>query len=750
MPDQIPTCSMAVPRLVPGPVLKSHGNSKRKGGSQDSAKSELALTAPQKIPPISLRFDLEKTFPAILVPIALLRKIADSPDFDALRALVPVFLNCLNNIMYSIAQLPVDVRSSSSFIHAEKVVTFYQTMLEGYFKEATKDTEAGSDPQTVTDRILRFLDICLSSLKRFLQVAAHELVQVKPLPLPPSDSEQEEPEHEFTKGSETAQSSEEDAPLTTTCGAQLVEDNNSNGQIKSPQKDQKIKFSLLKSMSTRRKKAIPHDGEESPASSTLVSSDHIDLKGGYVHVSTNIRNSIAQFPDCIKGPIPDTHAHAEDATEIWKDRNGLVELASLKALVRYMTSKSSQGDVEITDVFFLCFRFFSTPMEIFNAFVARYDEKKPRGLTAADASIATLFMKIRVAKLLYLWVDLHWRPEEDNEVFSPLMQFAFSRLSKDLPKEASAKLVSALHDRACAGDEARGLRVERTVAHAESRARSEMLFCTWEPKDKKTMLKGDFSKVNLLNFNASGGHSLLALQLTLFLWERYCCFQPEDAVRYLMVRKGDDNTPTTEVARQVSLFMSYEKALHRWVMDALASATTTEMRTELIEMFLDVAQHCHDMRNFSASCLISLACDRPTVLPFVTKIKLSAKHQKIKATLSEFHTGGNNHLRAYKDALKNCHCAALPGMMLFIGEVARGCGSGPYDAHPNDPGSCLVNLRRYRPITWAVRAMERCHVPFKIQRIDYVCNWLDHVLSQYRQGTEIEWENRIYAKCRKA
>lgn len=42
--------------------------------------------------------------------------------------------------------------------------------------------------------------------------------------------------------------------------------------------------------------------------------------------------------------------------------------------------------------------------------------------------------------------------------------------------------------------------------------------------------------------------------------------------------------------------------------------------------------------------------------------------------------------------------------------------------------------------------MERCHVPFKIERVDYVFNWLDHVLSPYRQGTEMEWENRIYAK----
>jgi len=49
-------------------------------------------------------------------------------------------------------------------------------------------------------------------------------------------------------------------------------------------------------------------------------------------------------------------------------------------------------------------------------------------------------------------------------------------------------------------------------------------------------------------------------------------------------------------------------------------------------------------------------------------------------------------------------------------------------------------------LTWLTLAMERCHVPFKIERADYVCNWLDHVLSEYHQGTEVEWEARIYAK----
>lgn len=40
--------------------------------------------------------------------------------------------------------------------------------------------------------------------------------------------------------------------------------------------------------------------------------------------------------------------------------------------------------------------------------------------------------------------------------------------------------------------------------------------------------------------------------------------------------------------------------------------------------------------------------------------------------------------------------------------------------------------------------MEKCHAPFKVQRVDYICDWLEHVLSEYLVGTEVEWERRIY------
>ncbi|KAF8442976.1 ras guanine nucleotide exchange factor domain-containing protein [Boletus edulis BED1] len=643
------------------------------------------------------RFDLEKTFPAILAPLSLLRSIPESQDIDALRALAPVLSHCLDAILHSMAHFPEHIPTSPKYHLALSEVNFSKDMFLGHVTHIPLHDRPSSYREAI-QAAMQFLDMTMSSLKGFLNAAAYEVAQLKPLPQIPVEEDLAQNADESGSLSHSSVESHHNSSNANTFASVSTDTLN---------RSQKSKVSaLLKPLLKWRPSRLDLATLESAASSTLIHSDSDDPGCGYVYVSVNIRNSLAQFPVSIDptiGNIP----HPEDATELWKDGNGLAQLASLKALVRYMTSPDGDIDIEIIDVFFLCFRFFSSPKETFDTLVARYDDK----LVCRSSTITrshSMQVKMRIARLLYLWVDLHWRAE-DAEILTPLTQFAFSRLAQDIPRDASSKLISSLHQRACDGDKSKGLRMEKTIARAEAKHRQEMLSSTWEPREKKSMMRRDFSKVKLSHFHSPGGHAMLALQMTLLLWEKYRAFEPEDAVRYLMTRSGDDHSP---IARKVANFMAYERAVHRFVMDSIGSAESVQLRTELTEFFLELASKCHELRNYSASCLIALACDRPTVLPFIT-------------------------------------ACPTHDIVLFIREVARGCGSGPYDQHPNVPGSRLINLKRYRPITWAVRAMEKCHAPFKIQRVDYICDWLEHVLSEYLVGTEAEWETRIYDNCRK-
>jgi hypothetical protein len=42
--------------------------------------------------------------------------------------------------------------------------------------------------------------------------------------------------------------------------------------------------------------------------------------------------------------------------------------------------------------------------------------------------------------------------------------------------------------------------------------------------------------------------------------------------------------------------------------------------------------------------------------------------------------------------------------------------------------------------------MERCHAPYHIQRVDYVCHWMEHVVCSYLSRPELEWEDIFYEK----
>ena len=538
-----------------------------------------------------LRFDLEKTFPAVLAPFSLLRKVPESQDIDALRALAPVFSHCLDAILHSMAHLPKHVPTSPKYHLALSGVNFSKELFLSHVNHIPLHGRPAAHREAI-QAAMQFLDMTMSSLKSFLNAAAYEVAQLKPLPQIPVEEYLAQVSDEVESSGSVSHSSAE--TLHTGSDADPFVSNSTD--IPNRSRESKVS-ALLKPLRyglKRRPSRLDLARLDSATSSTVVNSDLDDLGCGYIHVSINIRNSLAQFPISID-PTVSNIPHPEDATELWKDRNGLAQLASLKALVRYMTSPDADIDVEIIDVFFLCFRFFSSPKETFDALIARYDENLACR-SSSTTRLHSMQVKMRIARLLYLWVDLHWR-SEDAEVLTPLTQFAFSRLAQDISREASSKLVSSLHQRACDGERSKGHRMEKTIARAEAKYRQEVLTSTWEPRENKSMMRRDFSKVDLFHFHSPGGHAMLALQLTLLLWEKYRAFEPEDAIRHLMTRNGDDypQASDSEIAHKVTNFMAYERAVHRFVMNSIGTAESMEMRAELTEFFLELATVCVHM-----------------------------------------------------------------------------------------------------------------------------------------------------------
>ncbi|KAG1727048.1 ras guanine nucleotide exchange factor domain-containing protein [Suillus occidentalis] len=737
----------AVPRLVPEPEV-TKDNSTGSDNPAISSTSMLSLNTPQ--------FDIERTFPAILDPIKLFREAADAQDFSSMRSLYRDVVNNLTTVIRSMSRLPNDVRNASSYKSAEHGVWVYRLLFMSHV-ELLDDKEFEPDcRRQYIQQTLQSLDTFMSSLKGLMQVAEREMRQLKPLPdLPEECEEDAEPEtaedntdqpHEASRTSllsgDTCQSNE-GSSTERTC---VEEASDELGALVEPQAIRRSKRGLtaiLKplSVSLRRKISQPFSKVDNAAPV-----EKLTTRTGHARATENIRNSIALFSEIFDGMLENSLPHPDDSTELFFDRNGVLQLASLKGLVRYLTSTASDDDLELPDVFFLCFRYFSTPTLVLEAFIERYREDVPNSLSPEQASLQAMHVKSRVARLLNQWVDLHWRHSEDQEVFTPLLQFVFSYLSLDIPRKMSSRLIETLHT-AARSKEHKGRRIEKTVQLIQDSSPVEEFFSSWEPRVKKAMVKGEFANINLSNFASPRGIELLTHQLTALLWEKYQEFQPEDAARFWVVEATGMSTcgDSTDVGTKVTTYASFEKALHLWALDVIVSAQSMEDRMEMVQFFLEWAQQCHSIRNYAGSWALFSACDRQSLVGSL--LNIDARHEEILVALRLFfnHT---NRMKAYKDAIQSGQGPTLPTLVLFVGDVKRQCGNEECVDHPNAPGHKLINLRRYRPLTRAIRDMERCHAPYHIQRVDYVCQWMEEVICSYLNRPEAEWDDILYEKSR--
>ncbi|KAG2033736.1 ras guanine nucleotide exchange factor domain-containing protein [Suillus americanus] len=740
--------------LEPEPDVIVLGPGESPTQKSDNATSDNPAVSSICISPLnSPKFDIEKTFPMILGPARLLREAADAQDIASIRTLSLKFLRSLTMVLRSMTQLPQDVLNASGYRNAESGARHYKLLFMSHVQLLEDKNFEPVCRRQFTCEILECLDAAMSSLKRLMQVAEREMHQLKPLPDVPEECEEEveaEEDNDQFNGarrnsllSEETHQSSEGSSTDRTC----VEEVDELGSLVKPLAIKPTKRGLAAilgpiSFNLRRKISQPFLKAD-----RVTPVEKLTTRAGHARATASIRNSIALFPELFDGKLENASPHPDDSTELFLDRNGVLQLASLKGLIRYLTSAVSDDDLELPDVFFLCFRYFSTPALVLEAFIERYREDLPGCVSPDQAPLQSMHVKMRVARLLNQWVDLHWRHSEDQEVFAPLLQFAFSDLSRDLPRNVSSKLIDTLHNVACA-EEYNGRRLEKTVQLIQGSSPTEELRSLWEPRDKKAMVKGEFTKIKLSNFDSPQGMELLAHQLTALLWEKFRDFQPEDAARFWVEEATGKSTYgfSNDAGTKVTTYASFEKALHLWALDVIVSAQSMEDRIEKIQFILEWARECHIIRNYAGSWALFSACDRQSLVGSLSN--LGVRHEEILHSLRLFfsHT---DRMKAYKDAIKSSHGPTLPTLVLFVGDVKRQCGNEERVDHPNAPGHKLINLRRYRPLTRAIRDMERCHAPYYIQRVDYVCQWIEEVICSYLSRPEAEWEDIFYDKSRR-
>lgn len=148
--------------------------------------------------------------------------------------------------------------------------------------------------------------------------------------------------------------------------------------------------------------------------------------------------------------------------EISFNADGHVSGGTLRCLVERMTLHDTTIDAAFSNTFLLCFRMFTTPLELAQLLWARFDLVPPRYPdTGSELSGDELKhwtaqkltpIRLRIFNLFKTWVETYWLHEPDREVVDGLLEWCAGRLKAAMPS-ASTRLADLVHKRVVAAQQ---------------------------------------------------------------------------------------------------------------------------------------------------------------------------------------------------------------------------------------------------------------------------------------------------------
>ena len=279
--------------------------------------------------------------------------------------------------------------------------------------------------------------------------------------------------------------------------------------------------------------------------------------------------------------------HDYSLEDVAYNSDGHLVGATMEVLVEKMTPHDSIVDPAFAAIFFLTFRLFSSPPDLVDALIARYNLLPPDGISAQDVHIwqqrKGIPVRLRVSNFIKTWVELYWRSGVDDVVIPVLTTFTEGGLASLFPTPAQ-RILDLLTMRRQSSDLTISPKADRTRDPGMSINPPTPITPTSEiprPTMTKTLLvslrKKDFANIAITDFDALE----LARQLTVMECNLYCAIQPEE-----ILESGQEGATPPVNVRAVS---SLSTVITGWVAESILNEPDIKRRTALVKFFVKVA-----------------------------------------------------------------------------------------------------------------------------------------------------------------
>ncbi|KAJ6621899.1 ras guanine nucleotide exchange factor domain-containing protein [Mycena sp. CBHHK59/15] len=444
---------------------------------------------------------------------------------------------------------------------------------------------------------------------------------------------------------------------------------------------------------------------------------------------------LESVPGFMQDPVAWMLSHDYSLEDVAYNTDGHLVGATMDVLVEKMTPHDSIVDPAFSAVFFLTFRLFSSPIELVDTIIRRYNLLPPEGISNEDIQLwqqrKGIPVRLRVSNFIKIWVEIYWRAGVDDLALEPLATFTQDGLAVMFPGPAQRIADLIEMRRQTTANSLVSPKSERTRDPGMSINPPSATIPVGEiprPSMTKTLLAAlrskNFASIAITDFDPLE----LARQLTIMECNLYCAIQPEEILE-------TGGKPPVNV-RAVS---SLSTVITGWVAESILNEHDIKKRTLLIKFFIKVADRCTSLNNYSTPRSMLAALDSSTIARLQqTWLGLPQKNRSQLDSLRRLADHSRNY-HEYRSKLRNTAPPAVPFLGLYLTDVTF-CreGNPSHRASPMNPGKQLLNFNKYHKLARIVQDMQRFQVPYQLRAIPEVQEYLNGAFENSRHHGDLQ------------
>ena len=416
------------------------------------------------------------------------------------------------------------------------------------------------------------------------------------------------------------------------------------------------------------------------------------------------------------------------ANELTLNKDGQVSGGSLPALVEQLTTHNIAPDPQFVAAFFITFRSFTTPRELAQALIYRFDY-------IGDSKTVGTPVRLRIYNVFKGWLETYWNAEADKDALGDVRYFALHKLKPHLPQagdrlvELTRKVTQSYTTGNATGPLVSGVGKVSTSIGTQPLSESSI--------PEPTITKGQLNALR----NAATTCSItdfdpleLARQLTILASTTFCDIQSEELLSL------DWNKKDTTRARNVRSMCTLNTDLAHVVGDTILSPDDAKKRAAVIKHWSKVATSCLELNNYDS--LMAIMCSLNSSVVQRLKRTWEVASKKTKARLDEL-SGvvdfSRNHA-SLRSRLEKPVAPCLPFLGIYLTDLTFVDAGNPklreLPGTTSESGETVsvINFDKHMRMAKIISHLQKFQVPYKLKEVPEMQTWMQRHLQRMREG----------------